>query len=48
MFLELSCLPSEIGKEDINELVKYFLSKSAEELKSDSKTIENASYGIIK
>ena len=39
--------PLRDRKEDINELVKYFLSKSAEELKSDSKTIENQAMELL-
>ena len=39
--------PLRNRKEDINELVKYFLSKSAEELKSDSKTIESAAMELL-
>ena len=39
--------PLRNRKEDINELVKYFLSKSAEELKSDSKTIENQAMELL-
>ena len=39
--------PLRDRKEDINELVKYFLNKSADELKSDSKTIESAAMELL-
>ncbi len=34
-------------KEDINDLVKYFLNKSADELKSDSKTIDESAIELL-
>ena len=39
--------PLRDRKEDINELVKYFLSKSANELNSDSKAIENTAMELL-
>ena len=39
--------PLRDRKEDINELVKYFLNKSADDLKSHSKTIESAAMELL-
>ena len=40
--------PLKERKEDITELVKYFLSKSADELKSDAKMIDETAMQILK
>ena len=40
--------PLRERKEDITELVKYFLSKSADELKTESKAIDNTAMQILR
>ena len=45
--IKIEVPPLRDRKEDINELVKYFLSKSANELNSDSKAIESTAMELL-